>query len=101
MGYVSTWMGDCLSSTPAVGCVWVGISLCHQTFVNSSALFRVSDGFVFTLGTKTPFGLVCLQTFMNCGMHRVMSACLINEVMRQWATLVLGCVTASVHCSCL
>ena len=29
---------DRLSSTPGVGCVWVGISLCHQTFVNSSAL---------------------------------------------------------------
>ena len=35
---ISTWMGDHLSSTPAVGCVWVGISLCHQTFINSSAL---------------------------------------------------------------
>ena len=33
MDYVSTWMGDGLSSRPAVGCVSVGIS-----FVNSSAL---------------------------------------------------------------
>ena len=33
--------------------------LCHQTFVNSSALrTRVSDGFALALGTKTPFGLV-------------------------------------------
>ena len=53
MGYVSTWMGDRLSSTPAVGCVWVGITLCHQT----SALL-VSDGFVLALATKIPFGLV-------------------------------------------
>ena len=35
---VSTCMGDRLSSGPAVGCVWVGISLCPQTFINSSAL---------------------------------------------------------------
>ena len=38
MGYVSTWMGDRLSSRPDVGCVSVGISLCPQTFVNSSVL---------------------------------------------------------------
>ena len=36
--YDSTWMGDHLSSRPAVGYVGVGISLCHQTFINSSAL---------------------------------------------------------------
>ena len=38
MGYVGTSMGDRLSSRPAVGCVSVGISLCPQTFINSSAL---------------------------------------------------------------
>ena len=38
MGYIGTWMGDRLSSRPAVGCVSVGICLCPQTFVNSSAL---------------------------------------------------------------
>ena len=37
MGYVSTWMGNCLSSRPTMGCVCVGISLCNQTFVKSSA----------------------------------------------------------------
>ena len=56
MGYVSTWMGDRLSSTQAVGCVWVGISLCHSAFIYSSALL-VSDGFALALGTKTHFGL--------------------------------------------
>ena len=60
MGYVCTWMGDHLSSTPAVGCVWVGISLCHQTFVNSSALL-MSDAFALALVTKTPFGLVLIE----------------------------------------
>ena len=34
---------------------------------------------------------------MNCGM----GICLFPEVKRQWATLVLGWVTASVHYSCL
>ena len=38
MGYVSTWMGDHLSLGPAVGCIQVRISFCHETFVNSSAL---------------------------------------------------------------
>ena len=38
MGYVSTLMGDRLSSRSALGFVSVGISLCPQTFVNSSAL---------------------------------------------------------------
>ena len=31
----------------------------------------------------------------------MMSICLFTEVKQQWATLVLGWVTASVHCSCL
>ena len=30
-----------------------------------------------------------------------MSACLLTEVKWQWSTLVLGCVTASVHFACL
>ena len=34
-------------------------------------------------------------TFMNC-LHCVMSICLFTEVKRQWATLALGWVTASV-----
>ena len=38
MDYVSPWMGDRLSSRPAMGCVCVEISLCRQTFINSSAL---------------------------------------------------------------
>ena len=33
--------------------------------------------------------------------HSVMSICLFTEVKRQWATSVLGWVTASVHYSCL
>ena len=32
---------------------------------------------------------------------RVITTCLINEVKQQWATLVLGWVTALVHYSCL
>ena len=35
-----------------------------------------------------------LQTFK-------ISICLFTEVKRQWAKLVLGWITASVHCSCL
>ena len=35
---VSTWIADRLSSGSAVGCVGVGISVCPQTFINSSAL---------------------------------------------------------------
>ena len=58
MGYVSTWIGDRLSSRQAVGCVRVGISLCHQTFVNSSALLASLMALRSRLGTKTPFGLV-------------------------------------------
>ena len=44
----------------------------------------------------TFFPFLCLQTFMNCG---ALSTCLITEVKQQWATLVLGWVTASGHCS--
>ena len=36
MGYVSTGMGDCMGSTPAIG--GVGSSFCCQTFINSGAL---------------------------------------------------------------
>ena len=52
MGYVSTWMGDRLSSRPAVGCVWAGISLCLQTFVNSSALLVSLMALCSRLGPK-------------------------------------------------
>ena len=38
IGYVSTGMGDFLSSRPTMGCVRVEISLCHYTFINFSAL---------------------------------------------------------------
>ena len=34
-------MGDHLSSRPAVGCVWVAISLCHQTSSSSVAGVRL------------------------------------------------------------
>ena len=33
--------------------------------------------------------------------HSVMSACLLTEVKHQWAMLVLGWVTASVHYFCV
>ena len=42
----------------------------------------------------------CLPTFMNCG-GTVASICLFTEVKQQWATLVLGRVTALVYYSCL
>ena len=38
MGYVSTWMGDHLTSVPAVGCIQFGISFSEETFVNSNSL---------------------------------------------------------------
>ena len=57
MGYLSTWIGDLLSSRPVVGSIGVGISLCHQTFVNSSALLVFLMALSFRSGTEIPFGL--------------------------------------------
>ena len=53
------WMGDRLSSTPAVGCVSVAVSLCPQTFVNSSAQIVPLMALHSCWETKTPFGIVC------------------------------------------
>ena len=58
MGYVSTWMGDRLSSRSAVGSVSVGIFLCPQISVNSSALLMSLMALHSREGTKIPFGLV-------------------------------------------
>ena len=44
MGYVRAYIGDRLSSRPAMGCVWVGICFCRQTFISFSALL-VINGF--------------------------------------------------------
>ena len=52
-----------MSSTPAVGCVCVGISLRHQTFVNSSALLIPLMALRSCYGTETPFGLVVETSF--------------------------------------
>ena len=68
MGYVSTGMGNCLSSGPAMECVRVGIFLCHQTFINSSALLvSLMAVQLKHIDQKTFISLVfCRQTFMNC-----------------------------------
>ena len=66
--YVSTWMGDPLSSRQAVGCVFVGIFLRHQTFVNSSELLMSLMALRSCLGFEIPFGLVIYgiyQTYFN------------------------------------
>ena len=67
MGYVSTWMGDRLSSRPAVGCVSVGISL-SPDFRKFWCTTRVSDGFAPVLRDQNTFwpcsGLVSL--FLAC-----------------------------------
>ena len=52
MGYIIGWMGDCPSSTPAVGCACAEISLHHQTFVNSSALLVALMALRSRRGTK-------------------------------------------------
>ena len=43
----------------------------------------------------------CLSPDFHELWRSVMSACLLTEVKRQWAMLVLGWVTASMHYSCL
>ena len=58
VGYVSTRMDDCLSLGPTVECIEVGISFCHETFINSSALLVSLMALGSHKGTKTPFGLV-------------------------------------------
>ena len=65
MGYISTWMGDRLSSTPAVRYVSNGISLSPQTFVNASAPLVSLMALRSHYKTKTPSGLV-LQAIAQC-----------------------------------
>ena len=57
MGYVSTWMGDRLSSRPVVRCAsWDFFVLPDsRKFLFTT---RVSDGFVLELGDQKTFGLV-------------------------------------------
>ena len=38
MGYISTWMGDRLSSEPGMVCIELRIGFCCQPFINPSAL---------------------------------------------------------------
>ena len=75
MGYVSTWMANHLISTPDVGCVWIGISLCHQTFVNSSALLISVMALPSHKGPKHLLALL-KQNFI---IHRMMYLALIVQ----------------------
>ena len=84
MGYISTWMGDCLSSGPAIGCVWVGISLCYQTFVNSRALLVSLMALHSHWGTDTPFALVfshenAAAFIVNVHTYNFMMPCVTNH----------------------
>ena len=51
--------------------------------------------------TFLKFNLIFLSPDFRELWHSMMSTCLVTEVKQQWATLVLGWVTASVHHSCL
>ena len=74
------------------------IFICDIFLSTSSSEARTSGDHFFYLSFFFFF-------FLSPDFHELwysgMSTCHITEVKKQWAMLVLGCITASVHYSCL
>ena len=70
--------------------------LYHYWFKSTYKFLSASSNKAFTFRDS-----FFLSTDFHELWHSMMSACLFTEVKQQWAALVLGWVTVSVHLSCL